>query len=139
MGNSAIEIARPENLGELLRERVQAAFVTLVPAAQWDQLIEREWRTFFHEEVKESYYGSRSTKPSRLSELLREIISEEVRRHVQPVVEARLNELTWEQVCTAEALSLLEQAGPKTMQEFTRSLVQLAAQEALTLLRQGGH
>jgi hypothetical protein len=138
MGNSTdLEVIQPENLGDLLREKVQAAFVSLVPDEKWTSLIEHEWRRFFHEEKKDSHWGR--DKPSRLSELLREIISSEVRKHVQPVVEARLRELSWDQVCSAEAIELLRKAGPMTMQAFSQQLVQLAAQEALNQLSQRGY
>jgi hypothetical protein len=56
-----VEKFDPSKLMDGVRDRIKATFVSLIPDAQWEQLVQKEVHDFFHKEnFKVSYTESKS-------------------------------------------------------------------------------
>src|SRR4051812_12848305 len=80
MDNTAIEKFDPSKLMDGVRDRIKATFVSLIPDAQWEQLVKAEIDRFF-ESNRDYSYRERATSDFQkvVMEVLSDITKEKVR------------------------------------------------------------
>ncbi|MFH1184508.1 MAG: hypothetical protein V1755_05655 [Chloroflexota bacterium] len=119
-------IAAPANLAELLRDKIQKEFVSLISPEQWDTMLQREWDAFFLP-GRNAYRGE--TTPSKLSELIKAEVERGVKEHLLPLIAQRLEGLAWEHMATEATSQIISECSGKVMGAFVERLMATLAME----------
>jgi hypothetical protein len=136
MGNE--EILAPNNLAELVRDKVKMALVDIVPQEQWDRVIKAEWDSFFKERTVPGQYGrSAEKKPSLFTEMVHEAIRKQLHKKIQEQVETETagmwpgNTPEHDGPLVAE---IVKECAPHIFQAFARDVMMNVVQNVRTAL-----
>lgn len=87
MSETGIETISVQDAAAKLRDQIQSAFASLIPAEQWQKLIEAELNKFLSStRVKDSWGNGYKDQPS----LLESICVEEFKKHIQKIIAEEL-------------------------------------------------
>ena len=119
--SSNTAIAKPENLADLVRERIKQAFVEIIPKAQWDELIAAEWADFFADKKNEPH-------SSPFARMVKSEIAKEAKAQMTASLETALNDFTWgAEYGTDFVKELVKACAPAIVEAFTTQLIRSAA------------
>ena len=125
-----IEKFDPHQFAQQLKDKIRLDIAEFLPPDQWEQQIENEVIVFLKErQVDEGGYHSKIvTKPSELSEIVREVMREETKKHLS----GRLSRLTcWND---AELDPLIEKIIRENMEDVMKGLIGNALQNLISNL-----
>jgi len=113
-----------------LRERIQAAFVDLIPQDRWDEMLKKEVEKFMAPAVTRDHYNSRETiHPSPFSKIcqthLDAMIQQEVAKQFAAMDQAEL---------AAKVSAWVEENHQAVLVEFVKALVSKGVGEVTTRL-----
>lgn len=120
------EPVKPPDLTELLKNRMESAFVALMPEAQFNQMVHETWEAFFKPRTESTGY-SRETKqiPSRFDAMLTQQVEERMKALLKPALDQYFQE-AWNTDDQARYLmtAIIEETAPQVMGAFVASLTQ---------------
>jgi hypothetical protein len=121
---STTAIDKPQDLAELMRDKVRTELVKLIPDEAWDRLVSSEWDDFFKPQPRGHYSHDR---PPMFTELVQGMIREMVKERVKPLLEGKLNQLCWENTSSEMLNELMKGSSKHVLQAFTEGLVRQVA------------
>lgn len=93
MENQQIEKFDPSKLMDGVRDRIKATFISLIPDAQWEQLVKTECDKYF--KIEEKYCGSyENTSPFGTE--VQKLLSEEVKIRVKDYLTKEWSTTYWD-------------------------------------------
>ncbi|MAG67100.1 MAG: hypothetical protein CMK74_14720 [Pseudomonadales bacterium] len=117
------DIIKPEDLTNILRDKVRASFMELIPDEKWDEMVNAEWTAFFSEKQSDHYPYNK--EPSRFRYMIRNEMSRQVMEKIKPLLHQKVNECQDWNVHADEALNaIVAGAGDAVMKGFVKGLVQ---------------
>ena len=123
------DLAKPANLGELLRERVQAALVDLITPEQWGALLTEEWNKLLVDRVepKTWTFGENKHIPAAIKHMIANELQAQVGERVKPLVRDHLDRLgteMWEATAVGVMSAMIEEVARATMAQWKTNLIQ---------------
>jgi len=139
MGETAMTF--PKDAGEIIRERLKASFLEMMPDDALDQLIRQQWEEFFAPKDKGDRkpswgYGPKDREAEEsispfvlmVRNTLREIATEKIKS----LLNEELNATQWNNYDKGEILArIVKEAGPEIWRGALSSFVELVIQNAL--------
>ena len=124
-----IEKFDPSTLMEGVRNRIKATFVSLIPDAQWEQMVNTEIEKFF--KVEDRWESDNRTSKSPFTKIVREELDALARTKCKDMLE-KYTSAAWsgnEPVLNAELKKLLEENAQTIFVEMFRGMFQSAVND----------
>ena len=121
------DIAMPADASEILRDRIRATFLELLPKEKLDELIKKEWDRFFSDEVNR-FYSQHDKIPAPFKLMVRKELNEFFTEKLQGWVREFQGEL-WK--CTEDGASVAFDKVRLDRSEFFASVVKEVAPSVL--------
>jgi hypothetical protein len=84
------DIKVPVDLTERVKEKLQLAFVELIPPEEWRDFVICEWKRFTTD--TEPRYSGQPREPSPLKQLVRQYIEKKARQILEPLIDQYLEQ-----------------------------------------------
>lgn len=118
------------DVAKKLRERIQSAFVDLIPQERWDEMLKAEVEKFMADRVEKNTYGHETKRqPSEFSRLCQSALGE----LVDAEVKRRFKEISHEQLVAAVS-TWLENNAQAMLMEFVQQMFKSGVQEGSAAL-----
>ena len=118
-------LVKPADLANLMRDKIRAELVKLIPDEAWDGLVSNEWDRFFGKKSSSSYGATSMTEFERM---IQNILREEAQKNVMPIIEQKLREICWNDTGSETLTKLVKESAPAVMGVFTQEIVRQVAQ-----------
>jgi hypothetical protein len=134
------ELTRPDNIADMVRDKVKAALVEIIPQEQWDNLIKAEWEAFFKERTVSGYHsgsGRAETKPSLFTEMIHEEIKSHLKGKIKDRVQEELVGVSWDGKPEGDSLlfkEVVEACAPHIVRAFSREIISNMSMQIRTAL-----
>jgi hypothetical protein len=118
----ATDIARPVDLTSLLREKIQAEFLKLIPEATWDTLIEKEWKDYFNP-TKERW----SDAPSPFERQMKHLMEAGIKERLKKTIDEKLSLMDCDEAAKEFMVHVAKESGPGMLNAFFENIIRIAA------------
>jgi len=139
MGETAMTF--PRDAGEIIRERLKASFLEMMPDDTLDQLIRKQWEEFFQPKAKDERkpswgYSQRDREAeesiSPFVLMVRNILRDTAAEKIKSLLNDEMNATMWNNYDKGEVLAkIVKEAGPSIWRGAMSSFVDLVVQNAL--------